>query len=61
MEKEIKERLYQEIKKRYTNLDNLTKRMQNNVYENGTIEIEEQDINDLCAILDTFNGVDLTE
>lgn len=58
---EIKERLYQEIKRRYTNLDNLTKRMQNNVYESGTIEIGEQDINDLCAILDTFNGVDLTE
>lgn len=58
---EIKERLYQEIKRRYTNLDNLTKRMQDNVYESGTIEIEEQDINDLCAILDTFNGVDLTE
>lgn len=58
---EIKERLYQEIKRRYTNLDNLTKRMQDNVYESGTIEIDEQDINDLCAILDTFNGVDLTE
>lgn len=58
---EIKERLYQEIKKRYANLDNLTKRMQDNVYESGTIEIDEQDINDLCAILDTFNGVDLTE
>lgn len=58
---EIKERLYQEIKKRYANLDNLTKRMQDNVYESGTIEINEQDINDLCAILDTFNGVDLTE
>lgn len=58
---EIKERLYQEIKRRYANLDNLTKRMQDNVYESGTIEIDEQDINDLCAILDTFNGVDLTE
>lgn len=58
---EIKERLYQEIKRRYANLDNLTKRMQDNVYESGTIEIEEQDINDLCAILDTFNGVNLTE
>ena len=58
---EIKERLYQEIKRRYANLDNLTKRMQDNVYESGTIEINEQDINDLCAILDTFNGVDLTE
>lgn len=58
---EIKERLYQEIKRRYANLDNLTKRMQDNVYESGTIEINEQDINDLCTILDTFNGVDLTE
>lgn len=58
---EIKERLYQEIKRRYANLDNLTKKMQDNVYESGTIEIDEQDINDLCAILDTFNGVDLTE
>lgn len=58
---EIKERLYQEIKRRYANLDNLTKRMQDNVYESGTIDVEEQDINDLCAILDTFNGVDLTE
>ena len=58
---EIKERLYQEIKRRYANLDNLTKKMQDNIYESGTIEIDEQDINDLCAILDTFNGVDLTE
>ena len=26
---EIKERLYQEIKRRYANLDNLTKKMEN--------------------------------
>ena len=58
---EIKEKLYQEMKRRDANLDNLTKRMQDNVYESGTIEIDEQDINDVCTILDTFNGVDLSE
>lgn len=56
MQYELKDRLYQEIKDRYSNLDNLAKRIQDNVFETGEIEVEEQDKTDLCAVLDIFDG-----
>lgn len=54
-EQEKKDKLYNEISRRYNNLDNMCKRLQNE--ENGIkFESEEQDGLDLCAILDTFDG-----
>lgn len=54
-EQEKKDKLYNEVKRRYDNLNNMCKRLQNE--ENGIdFESEEQDKIDLCAILDTFDG-----
>lgn len=52
----IAKELYKEVKRRYSNLDELTAKMGEYLENGKKIEITEQDYLDLQAILDVVDG-----
>lgn len=57
--KEIMERLYKEIERRYDDITDLYNRLRNEYNDDVPFEQSEQDRLSLCAILDVFDGHNL--
>lgn len=54
--KEIMERLYKEMERRYDDIADLYNRLRNEYNDNVPFEQSEEDRIALCAILDIFDG-----